>query len=113
MRHEMSHRSLAHVLSQVGAWVLDRPVPPDLIGQCCDRLRPPRIGQELRDALRANRQGQSQLVAWHWNQRLGRVDGWLWQNGLLQQFRWWRADGRLVIRPQLRCTEQSPLQLLV
>lgn len=112
MRNGMSHRSIEQVLTHLGAWVLDRPVPPELIGQCCDRLRPAPIGEELRAALRAHNQSRSELVEWHWDQRLGRADGWLWQNGVLQQFRWWRRDGRLVVRAQLRCTGQAPLQLL-
>ena len=113
MRIGISHSSLAHALKWLGAWVLDRPLPPELLGQCCDRFRPARIGVELRESLLANSQGHSDLVEWHWDHRLGRAEGWLWHNGVLQQFRWWRREGELVVRTQLHCTEQTPLRLLV
>ena len=38
-------------LEQIGAWVLDQPVPPALEGQCCDRLRPNQIRLELLQSL--------------------------------------------------------------
>lgn len=113
MPHGISNKQIAQALTRFGAWVLDLPMPPQLIGQRCDRLRPASIGKELRTALQANGQGSSELLEWHWDQQLARAEGWLWQNGVVQQFRWWRRDGRLVVRAQLRCTPQAPLQLLV
>jgi hypothetical protein len=112
MRHGMSNKQITQALTRVGAWVFDLPVPPQLIGQRCDRLRPAPIGQELRAALHAHGQGSSELLEWHWDQQLARAEGWLWHNGVVEQFRWWRSDGRLVVRAQLLCTEQAPLQLL-
>ena len=113
MRNGISNRQIAEALTRVGAWVLDLPMPPQLIGQYCDRLRPAPIGKELRAALHANGQGTSELVEWHWDQQLARAEGWLWHNGVVQQFHWWRRDGRLVVRAQLHCTEQAPLQVVV
>ena len=103
---------LPPALQQISAWVLDQPLPLDLRGQCCDRLRPGPIGQELREALRANGHGSSELLEWHWDQRTRRAEGWLWHQGVVHHFRWWRREGRLQVRAQLRCTEQARLQLL-
>lgn len=108
----ISNNPLAPALKHISAWVLDRPLPPDLLGQCCDRLRPGPIGLELREALRANGHGNSELLEWHWDHRLSRAEGWLWQQGVVQHFRWCRRDGHLAVRAQLRCTGRSPLQLL-
>ena len=107
-----SNRLLAPALKHISAWVLDRPLQRDLHGQCCDRLRPAPIGLALREALRANGHGNSELLEWHWDHHLGRAEGWLWQQGVVQHFRWYRRDGRLAVRAQLRCSERSTLQLL-
>lgn len=112
MRSGTSNNPIAQALSSVGAWVLDVPLPAALIGQRCDRLRPFPIGHELRAALQANGQGTSDLVEWHWDQRLARADGWLWNRGVLLQFRWWRRDGRMTLRQQLECTTRSSLQVV-
>ena len=113
MRNGISTKQIADVIKSVGAWVMDVPTPPALIGQRCDRLRPAPIGKELRAALKANHHGNSEIVEWHWDQRLERAEGWLWNKGVLQVFRWSRRDRRLVVRAQLRCTERAALQLLV
>jgi len=52
------------------------------------------------------------LVEWRWDQRQGRVEGWLWQQGVLQRFRWWRHSGRLMVQEQLYCTMTAPLHVL-
>ncbi len=112
MPEGISNSPLQPALKHIGAWVLDRPLQPELLGQCCDRLRPAPIGQELREALKANGHGNSELLEWHWNRRQGRAEGWLWEQGVVQRFRWCRRDGRLVVHAQLRCTERATLQLL-
>ena len=112
MPQGISNSPLAPALQRISAWVLDRPPLPELLGQCCDRLRPTPIGLELREALRAHGHGTSELLEWHWDHRLGRAEGWLWQEGVVQHFRWCRRDGRLVVQAQLRCTERATLQLL-
>jgi hypothetical protein len=113
MRNGISSKQIAEAIRSVGAWVMDMQKPPALIGQRCDRLRPAPIGKELRAALQANDHGSGELVEWHWDQRQARAEGWLWNNGVLQEFRWSRRDGRLIVRAQLRCTAQTVLQLLV
>jgi hypothetical protein len=40
------------------------------------------------------------------------VKGWLWQNGALQRFRWWRDSGRLTLHEQLNCVTTAPLRAL-
>ena len=112
MPEGISNSPLAPALERISAWVLDRPLAPELLGQCCDRLRPAPVGLELRAALRAQGHGASELLEWHWDQRQGRAEGWLWQQGLVQHFRWCRRDGRLAVRAQLRCSERATLQLL-
>jgi hypothetical protein len=103
---------MAPALQRLSAWVLDRPLPLELLGQCCDRLRPTPVGLELRAALQANGHGTSELLEWHWDQRRGRAEGWLWQQGVVQHFRWCRRDGRLAVRAQLRCRARGSVQLL-
>ena len=112
MRHGISNKQIVDAIRSLGAWVMDVPETPELIGQRCDRLRPAPIGKELRAALQSNHHGNSELVEWHWDQRLERAEGWLWNNGVLEAFRWCRRDGRLVVRAQLRCTEKPLLQVL-
>ena len=103
---------MAPALQRLSAWVLDRPLPPELLGQCCDRLRPTPVGLELRAALRAHGHGASELLEWHWDQRRGRAEGWLWQQGVVLHFGWYRRDGRLAVRAQLHCCERGSVQLL-
>lgn len=100
-------------VEHLGAWVLDQPLPPVLVGQCCDRLRPSQIHRELLQGLMQAGLAEVGLVEWRWEQRQGRVQGWLWQNGLLQRFRWMRHTGQLVLCDQLRCTVALPLRVLV
>ncbi len=99
-------------VEHVGAWVLDQPLTPALEGQCCDRLRPSPIHRELLRDLTQAGLVECGLVEWRWEQRQGRVQGWLWQNGLLQRFRWMRRTGQLVLCEQLRCTTALPLRAL-
>ena len=100
-------------VEHLGAWVLDQPLPPVLDGQCCDHLRPFQIHRELLQGLTQAGLAEVGLVEWRWEQRQGRVQGWLWQNGLLQRFRWMRHTGQLVLCEQLRCTVALPLRVLV
>jgi len=85
-------------------------MPAELTGQRCDRLRPGQVLRELEQALGRSAVEGCTLVEWQWNQRQGRVQGWLWQRGLLQSFCWWRQSGRLTLRQQLQCTTTAPLQ---
>lgn len=99
-------------LEQIGAWVLDQPMPPPLEGQCCDRLRPQQIQRELRQSLQASSLEISALVEWRWDAQQGHAKGWLWQAGALQRFRWRRESGQLTLHEQLRCINTTPLQVL-
>ena len=99
-------------LEQIGAWVLDQPVPPALEGQCCDRLRPNQIRLELLQSLENNGLGSGNLVEWRWDARQGQAKGWLWQAGALQRFRWVRHSGRLTLHEQLNCVTTTPMQAL-
>jgi hypothetical protein len=94
------------------AWVLDQPVPPELNGQCCDRLRPAQVQRELDAALNRDELGGCSLVEWRWDQHQGRAEGWIWQRGSLQRFRWWRQSGELRLHAQLHCTPTAALHAL-
>lgn len=100
-------------LRQLCSWVLDRPLMPALLGQCCDRLRPAPVAQKLLLVLQDSATEPMALVDWRWDQRLGRVDGLLWQGGCLRRFRWWPARDQLVLTTQLRCSADQALRSLV
>ncbi len=100
------------VLGRSWAWLLDQPEQPELNGQRCDRLRPSQVQRELDAALSRSVVVGCSLVEWRWDQRQGRVEGWLWQQGVLQRFRWWRHSGRLMLQEQLYCTMTAPLHVL-
>lgn len=113
MQHQRPAPRLQAALEQIGAWVLDQPMPAPLEGQCCDRLRPSQIQRELLQSLERSGLAGSCLVDWRWGDaRQARVKGWLWQGGALQRFRWWRASGRLTLHEQLHCITTAPLQAL-
>jgi hypothetical protein len=99
-------------LQRSWAWVLDQPLAEELNGQSCDRLRPAQVRRDLEAALSQSAMGGCTLVEWRWDQRQGRVEGWLWERSLLQRFHWWRHSGRLTLRQQLQCTTRAPLQAL-
>jgi hypothetical protein len=103
---------LRAALEQIGAWVLDQPLPPPLEGQCCDRLRPAQIERELLHSLEESGVDISCLVDWRWDAHQGHARGWLWQAGALQRFRWWRHSGQLSLHEQLRCINATPLHAL-
>jgi hypothetical protein len=112
MQQQRPAPSLRLALEQIGAWVLDQPMPPPLEGQCCDRLRPTQIQRELLQCLEASGLGLNDLVDWRWDAQQGHVKGWLWQAGALQRFRWWRQSGQLSLHEQLRCMNTTPLHAL-
>ena len=99
-------------MEHLGAWVLDQPLTPALVGSAVDRLRPSPIHRELLRDLTQAGLIECGLVEWRWEERQGRVQGWLWQDGLLQRFSWMRRTGQLVLCEQLRCTTVLPLRAL-
>ncbi|WP_411868879.1 hypothetical protein [Vulcanococcus limneticus] len=101
-------RALQHTI----AWVLDQPVAPPLVGQCCDRLRPAPVLRELEQALQRCGNGLVSLVDWRWNSQLGCAEGFLWQEQEVQRFLWWQATDRLELHSQLRCTPANTLRRL-
>ena len=103
---------LIAALEQIGAWVLDQPVPPPLEGQCCDRLRPAQIQRELLHSLEMSGVDISCLVDWRWDAHQCHVKGWLWQAGTLQLFLWWRHSGQLSLHEHLRFTNVTPVHAL-
>ena len=109
MQQQRPAPRLKVALEQIGAWVLDQPVPPPLDGQCCDRLRPKQIQRELRQSLESSGLECIHLVEWRWDAQQGHAKGWLWQAGALQRFRWWRQSGQLSLHEQLRCINTAPL----
>jgi hypothetical protein len=109
MQQQRPAPRLKAALEQLGAWVLDQPVPTALAGQCCDRLRPNQIQRELLESLKRSGLDGSSLVDWRWDARQGQAKGWLWQAGALQRFRWWRQSGQLTLHEQLRCINTAPL----
>lgn len=104
MQQLSATRWLHTALERTWAWMLDQPMPEGLHGQHCDRLRPARISQQLHAVLGSHGLGGCTLVDWRWDQRQGRVEGWVWQRGLLQRFFWWRSSNRLALRDQLQCS---------
>jgi hypothetical protein len=112
MQQQRPAPRLKQALEQIGAWVLDQPMPPPLEGQCCDRLRPNQIQRELLQRLETSGLGLNDLVEWRWDARHGQAKGWLWQAGALQRFRWWRQSGQLTLHEQLRCITTTPLHAL-
>ena len=112
MQQQRPAPRLKQALEQIGAWVLDQPVPPPLEGQCCDRLRPNQIQRELLQRLETSGLGLNDLVEWRWDAHHGQAKGWLWQAGALQRFRWWRQSGQLTLHEQLRCITTTPLHAL-
>jgi hypothetical protein len=112
MQQQRPAPRLKAALGQIGAWVLDQPLPPALEGQCCDRLRPNQIQRELLESLEGSGLESSSLVDWRWEARQGHAKGWLWQNGALQRFRWSRQSGQLTLHEQLRCITTTPLHAL-
>ena len=100
------------VLGRSWAWLLDQPEQPELNGQRCDRLRPSQVQRELDAALNRDELGGCSLVEWRWDQRQGRAEGWIWQRGSLQRFRWWRQSGELRLHAQLHCTPTAALHAL-
>lgn len=112
MQQLRSDRWLHTALLRTWAWILDEPMPEPLLGQQCDRLRPARISHQLNAVLRRHGLAGCTMVSWRWDQRQDRVEGWLWQRGLLQRFCWWRCSDRLAIWDQLRCTSAAALHVL-
>lgn len=98
-------------MRQTSSRVLDPRVAAELNGQRCDRLRPAQVRRELEQALDRSRVEGCTLVEWRWDLQQGRVEGWLWQEGLLQSFRWWRDSGQLTLRLELLCTSSAPQQV--
>lgn len=112
MQQQRPAPRLKLALEQIGAWVLDQPAAPPLEGQCCDRLRPKQIHRELRQSMETSGLKFSALVEWRWDAQQGHAKGWLWQDGALQRFRWWRQSGQLTLHEQLRCITTMPLHAL-
>ena len=112
MQQQRSALGIKAALEHIGAWVLDQPMPPALEGQSCDRLRPAQVQRELLQDIHRGGLHDCSLVEWRWDQRQGRAQGWLWENGLLQRFCWWRSSHRLSLHEQLQCTTTAPLHAL-
>ena len=109
MQQQRPAPRLKVALEQIGAWVLDQPIPPPLDGQRCDRLRPMQIQRELLQSLETSGLKITALVEWRWDAQQGHAKGWLWQAGALQRFRWMRHSGQLTLHEQLRCINTAPL----
>lgn len=112
MPHRLAPQVLQRALQHTIRWVLDQPQAPELVGQCCDRLRPAPVLRELEQALQRCGNGLVTLVDWRWDGRLGCAEGFLWRNHEVQRFLWWRASDRLELHSQLRCTPSSTLRRL-
>ena len=112
MQQQRPAPRLKSAMEQLGAWGLDQPVPQALEGQCCDRLRPNQIQQELLESLKRSGLDGSSLVDWRWDARQGHAKGWLWQAAALQRFRWWRQSGQVTLHAQVRCINTAPLHAL-
>ena len=76
-------------IRQAWTWLIGQPSTPELIGQCCDRLRPSFVRQALERALPLHTAPDALLVDWRWDGLRDQVSGLVLQGSQLHPFRWW------------------------
>jgi hypothetical protein len=69
-----------------------------LVGQCCDRLRPSFLRRRLEQLLPLHTAAGSALVDWRWDSVCQRVNGVVLQDNQLLPFRWWPSLNRFELR---------------
>ena len=69
-----------------------------LVGQCCDRLRPSFLRRRLEQLLPLHTAAGAALVDWRWDSVCQRVNGVVLQDNQLLPFRWWPSHNRFELR---------------
>ena len=69
-----------------------------LVGQCCDRLRPSFLRRRLEQLLPLHTAAGAALVDWRWDSVSQRVNGVVLQDNQLRTFRWWPSHNRFELR---------------
>lgn len=69
-----------------------------LVGQCCDRLRPSFLRRRLERILPLHTAAGAALVDWRWDSVSQRVNGVLLQDNQLRPFRWWPSLNQFELR---------------
>ena len=72
-----------------------------LVGQCCDRLRPSFLRRRLEQLLPLHTAAGAALVDWRWDSVYQRVSGVVLQDNELLPFRWWPSHNRFEVRPAI------------
>ena len=71
---------------------------PQLVGQCCDRLRPSFLRLRLEQILPLHTAAGAALVDWRWDSVSQRVSGVVLEDNQLRPFRWWPNLNRFELR---------------
>ena len=69
-----------------------------LVGQCCDRLRPSFLRRRLEQLLPLHTAAGAALVYWRWDSVSQRVNGVVLQDNQLLPFRWWPSLNKFELR---------------
>ena len=69
-----------------------------LVGKCCDRLRPSFLRRRLEVLLPLHTAAGAALVDWRWDSVCQRVSGVVLQENELLPFRWWPNQNRFELR---------------
>ena len=71
---------------------------PELVGQCCDRLRPSFLRRRLEQILPLHTAAGAALVDWRWDSVTRRVSGLVLEDNQLRPFRWWPSFNHFELR---------------
>jgi hypothetical protein len=71
---------------------------PQLVGQCCDRLRPSFLRRRLEQILPLHTAAGAALVDWRWDSVSQRVSGVVLEDNQLKPFRWWPRFNHFELR---------------
>ena len=69
-----------------------------LVGQCCDRLRPSFLRRRLEQLLPLHTAAGAALVDWRWDSVSQRVNGVVLEENELRPFRWWPSLNKFELR---------------
>jgi hypothetical protein len=71
---------------------------PQLVGQCCDQLRPSFLRRRLEKILPLHTSAGAALVDWRWDSVSQRVSGVVLEDNQLRPFRWWPSLNTFELR---------------
>ncbi len=69
-----------------------------LVGLCCERLRPSLLRRRLEQLLPLHTAAGAALVDWRWDSVCQRVNGVVRQDSQLRPFRWWPSLNQFELR---------------